>query len=146
MDLLFIGGTGIISSGCVQLALERGHAVTLLNRGRSAPAPVGCRQLIADIRDIGAARSVLGDADFDVVVDFVAFEPAHLELDLELFRDRCGQFVFISSASAYQTPRHGCRSQRKRPWTTRIGTTRGRRSPAKNACARRWRVAFPPRS
>ncbi|MGD8359289.1 MAG: NAD-dependent epimerase/dehydratase family protein, partial [Lysobacterales bacterium] len=104
MDLLFIGGTGIISSGCVQLALERGHAVTLLNRGRSAPAPVGCRQLIADIRDIGAARSVLGDADFDVVVDFVAFEPAHLELDLELFRDRCGQFVFISSASAYQTP------------------------------------------
>ena len=104
MDLLFIGGTGIISSGCVQLALERGHEVTLLNRGRSAPAPVGCRQLTADIRDLGAARAVLGDAGFDAVVDFVAFEPTHLESDLELFRDRCGQFVFISSASAYQTP------------------------------------------
>ena len=104
MDILLIGGTGIISSGCVQLALERGHSVTLLNRGRTSPTPVGCRQLTADIRDVAAARAALAGGEFDAVVDFVAFEPAHIESDLELFDGRCGRFVFISSASAYQTP------------------------------------------
>ena len=104
MDVLFIGGTGIISSGCVQVALERGFSVTLLNRGRSAPAPNGCRQLKADIRDAAAAREALSRAQFDAVVDFVAFEPAHIEADLALFEGRCGQLVFIGSASAYQKP------------------------------------------
>jgi nucleoside-diphosphate-sugar epimerase len=104
MNILFIGGTGIISSGCVRAALERGWSVTLLNRGQTAAAPPGCRQLVADIRDPAAARAALGDREFDAVVNWVAFEPAHVETDLELFRDRTGQWVFISSASAYQTP------------------------------------------
>lgn len=104
MKILFIGGTGIISSGCVQVALERGLSVTLLNRGRSGPAIEGCRQLTADVRDPQQARAALGDLEFDAVIDFVAFEPAHIENDIELFRGRCRQLVFISSASAYQTP------------------------------------------
>jgi nucleoside-diphosphate-sugar epimerase len=104
MNVLFIGGTGIISSGCVRVALERGWSVTLLNRGKTAPVPAGCRHLAADIRNPGQARAALGSRDFDAVVDWVAFEPAHVETDLDLFRDRTGQLVFISSASAYQTP------------------------------------------
>lgn len=104
MEILFIGGTGIISSGCVAVALERGLSVTVLNRGRTASLPDGCRHLAADIRDARQARAALGDREFDAVVDFVAFEPAHVETDLELFGGRTGQLVFISSASAYQTP------------------------------------------
>jgi nucleoside-diphosphate-sugar epimerase len=103
MKTLFIGGTGIISSGCVQAALQRGWSVTLLNRGSTA-APAGCRHLAADIRNPAQARAALGGLEFDAVVDWVAFEPAHVETDLELFRARTGQLVFISSASAYQTP------------------------------------------
>jgi nucleoside-diphosphate-sugar epimerase len=104
MNILFIGGTGIISSGCVRVALERGWSLTLLNRGRTGPAPEGCQHLVADVRNIEQARTALGDREFDAVVDWVAFEPAHVEADLDLFRDRTGQLVFISSASAYQTP------------------------------------------
>ena len=104
MNILFIGGTGIISSGCVQAALERGWSVTLLNRGRTATAPRGCQQLVADIRDPAGTRKALGNRDYDAVVNWVAFEPAHIETDLELFRDRTGHWLFISSASAYETP------------------------------------------
>jgi nucleoside-diphosphate-sugar epimerase len=104
MNLLFIGGTGIISSGCAAVALERGLEVTLLNRGRRAAVPAGCRHLRADIRDPEQARRALEGLAFDAVVDFVAFEPAHVETDLALFRGRCSHYVFISSASAYQTP------------------------------------------
>ena len=104
MKLLFIGGTGIISKACVQLALERGWDVSLLNRGQTAPAPRGCRHYRADIRDPEQAKAVLKNTVFDAVVDWVAFEPAHIETDLVLFRDSTGQLVFISSASAYQTP------------------------------------------
>jgi nucleoside-diphosphate-sugar epimerase len=104
MKLLFIGGTGIISSGCVAVALERGLDVTLLNRGQRAVLPEGCRHLRADIRDPDQARRALDGQAFDAVVDFVAFEPAHVETDLDLFRGCCGQLVFIGSASAYQTP------------------------------------------
>jgi nucleoside-diphosphate-sugar epimerase len=102
---LFIGGTGNISSACVELALSRGIEVTLLNRGTSGrPVPNGAQVLTADIRDPQAAQAALGSRSFDVVAEFVAFTPAHIETDLELFRGRTGQYIFISSASAYQTP------------------------------------------
>ncbi len=104
MNLLFIGGTGIISSGCVQKALERGWSVTLLNRGHSAPNPPGCGHLVADIRRPDTVSAALNGREFDAVVDWVAFEPAHVETDLELFGGRTGQLLFISSASIYQTP------------------------------------------
>lgn len=106
MKLLFIGGTGVISSACSRLAVERGHDLYLLNRGTTSarPAPAAAQVLRGDIRDPASARAALKDQAFDVVVDWVAFTPAHVETDLELFRGRTGQYVFISSASAYQTP------------------------------------------
>ncbi len=103
--ILFIGGTGIISSACSRLALERGLDLYLLNRGQSVrPIPEGARVLNGDIRDPASARAALVSHDFDAVVDWVAYTPEHIETDLNLFRGRAGQYVFISSASAYQTP------------------------------------------
>ncbi|HUM49579.1 MAG TPA: SDR family oxidoreductase [Anaerolineaceae bacterium] len=105
MKALFIGGTGNISSACVELALSRGIDVTLLNRGTSGRSvPNGAQILTADIRDPQSVRAALGSRSFDVVAEFVAFTPEHIETDLELFRGRTGQYIFISSASAYQTP------------------------------------------
>ena len=105
MKVLFIGGTGTISSACSQLALERGIELYLLNRGQSVrPAPAGAQILRGDIREPASARKALGGLTFDAVVDWIVFTPDHIEADLELFRGRTGQYVFISSASAYQTP------------------------------------------
>lgn len=105
MKVLFIGGTGIISSACSQLAVERGIELTLLNRGRSKRAvPDGAGVLQADIRDVSSVSQALEGKSFDVVVDWIAFTPEHIETDLALFRGRAGQYIFISSASAYQTP------------------------------------------
>jgi nucleoside-diphosphate-sugar epimerase len=105
MRVLFIGGTGVISSACSQLAVERGLELTLLNRGRSArPVPEGVKVIQADVRDRQAAREALGALEFEAVVNWIAFEPAHVEADLEMFKGWIGQYIFISSASAYQTP------------------------------------------
>lgn len=105
MKVLFIGGTGIISSACAELALARGVELTLLNRGQSSrPIPPGAELLRGDIRDKEGVQVLLNGRSFDVVVDWVAFTPAHIETDIDLFEDRTGQYVFISSASAYQTP------------------------------------------
>lgn len=106
LKVLFIGGTGIISSACATRAVEAGIDLTILNRGNTTtrPLPAGAEVLRADIRDPESARDALGDRDFDVVADFVAFVPDHVRTDLGLFAGRTGQYVFISSASAYQTP------------------------------------------
>jgi nucleoside-diphosphate-sugar epimerase len=103
MKILFIGGTGTISSACAQLAVQRGFELTLLNRGRQ-PACPGARQIVADISDPAAAAAALGQERWDVVVDYIAFTPAQVEERIALFRGRTGQFIFISSASAYQKP------------------------------------------
>ncbi|HEX3791679.1 MAG TPA: NAD-dependent epimerase/dehydratase family protein [Pseudonocardiaceae bacterium] len=104
--VLFVGGTGIISSACCRRALSVGIELHVLNRGASTIRPVtaGTHEHRADIRDADAVRAALGDLDFDAVVNFVAFTPEHIQADLELFRGRTKQYVFISSASAYQTP------------------------------------------
>lgn len=106
MKILFIGGTGIISSACSQLAIERGHELYLLNRGQTTkrPVPQGVHVLHGDIRDRASAHAAVGEHTFDVVVDWIVFTPDHIEIDLDLFRGRTGQYVFISSASVYQTP------------------------------------------
>lgn len=105
MKVLFIGGTGIISSASTQLAIERGVELYLLNRGESSrPTPDGAHVLTGDIRDPASVTAALGDHEFDAVVDWVAFTPEHIETDLKLFAGRTRQYVFISSASAYQTP------------------------------------------
>jgi len=104
MRVLFIGGTGIISTACTRLAIERGIDLTLLTRGRRAPVVAGVKALAADIEDRDAAVRALGDATFDAVVDWIAYEPAHVERDIALFRGRTRHYIFISSASAYQKP------------------------------------------
>jgi len=105
MKVLFIGGTGIISTACARLALDRGIDLTLLNRGRrTVPLPAGAKTLTADIDDAVAVSQALAGASFDAVVDWIAFEPAHVERDIALFRGRTRQYIFISSASAYQKP------------------------------------------
>ncbi len=105
MKLLFVGGTGIISSACTELALERGMELHLLCRGQSPrPVPEGAIVHHADIRDPARVRAALGDLSFDAVVNFVAFVPEHIASDIELFRDRTRQYVFISSASVYRKP------------------------------------------
>ena len=103
---LFIGGTGVISSACVARALEKGHDVTVVNRGSSGlrPLPEGVEVLHADIRDPESVHAVLGERSFDVAAEFLAFAPEHIRTDFYLFEGRVGQYVFISSASAYQTP------------------------------------------
>ena len=102
MKILFLGGTGIISTACSRLAIERGFDVTLLNRSRRE-SPDGAHQLTADIGDPSIAAA-LGDRHWDAVVDFIAFDPAAIEQRLALFRGKTGQYVFISTASAYQKP------------------------------------------
>ncbi|NYE19787.1 NAD-dependent epimerase/dehydratase family protein [Microbacterium immunditiarum] len=103
--ILFIGGTGTISAACVARAAAIGHDVTVLNRGTGRrPLPDGIRVLRADVRDAASVRSAIGDESFDVVCEFLAFTPDHVRADLELFEGRTGQYVFISSASAYDTP------------------------------------------
>lgn len=108
MKVLFIGGTGIISSACSQLALEHNFELYLLNRGKSfRPTPAGAQVIYADIRDPESTRNALKDMEFDAVVDWIAFVPEQVQADLDLFRGRTGQYVFISSASAYQKPLSG---------------------------------------
>jgi nucleoside-diphosphate-sugar epimerase len=103
MRILFIGGSGVISTACTQLAVRRGFHVTLLNRARR-PALPGTHQITADIADPTAAAEAMGKQNWEVVVDFIAFTPTDIEQRLALLRGRTGQYVFISSASAYQKP------------------------------------------
>jgi nucleoside-diphosphate-sugar epimerase len=105
MRVLFIGGTGIISTACTRLAAQRGIDLTLLTRGQHAvDLPEGVHTITADIDDPAAASRALENVSFDAVVDWIAFTPAHVERDLALFRGRTRQYIFISSASAYQKP------------------------------------------
>ena len=105
MKVLFIGGTGIISSACSPLAISKGIDLYLLNRGKSHRGiPAGAKVLSGDIRDRSSAEAALAGHTWDAVVDWIAFTPEHIQNDLDLFEGNTGQFVFISSASAYQTP------------------------------------------
>jgi nucleoside-diphosphate-sugar epimerase len=105
MKVLFIGGTGIISTACTRLALQRGISLTLLTRGQHRTEyPNGAETVHADISDAPAVSRALGDRQFDAIVNWIAFTSADIERDLELFRRRTRQYIFISSASAYQKP------------------------------------------
>ena len=111
MRVLFIGGTGLISSAASPLVIERGHALTLVNRGTSpkGAAPAGATVIHADAHDPEALRAALradvaANGRYDAVVQWICFSPEHLAEDIETFADLTDQYVFISSASAYQTP------------------------------------------
>lgn len=103
MKILFIGGTGIISTACAELGVQRGMDITLLNRGKRKTIP-GTKQIITDISDVAATKDALGDTRWDVVVDFISFLPEDLEKRLDIFRGKTNQFIFISTAAAYQKP------------------------------------------
>ena len=104
--ILFIGGTGVISRAVVERCLDLGHEVTVLNRGSTTlrPVPDHVESLTADVRDEDAVDAALGTREFDVVADFLSFTPDHVGGWVDRFAGRTGQYLFVSSASAYQTP------------------------------------------
>lgn len=105
MKILIIGGTGNISSYCVELAVAQGHDVFVLNRGlRDCALPKEVKIICCDVRDEKATHSKLDDMFFDVVADFIAFTPSHVETDLLLFSGKCNQFIFISTTTVYHKP------------------------------------------
>ena len=103
MKALFIGGTGTISTDVVALALARGWEITLLNRG-TKKMPAGVRSIIADIQDEKAVADAIAADHFDVVAQFIGYTAADVERDIRLFRQKTKQYIYISSASAYQKP------------------------------------------
>jgi nucleoside-diphosphate-sugar epimerase len=104
MKVLFIGGTGNISIAVTQLLLEKNIDLFLLNRGISGIAPPRATSLHLDIEDLGAVSRLLQNHQWDVVVNWIAYTPAQIQRDLTLFQGKTRQYVFISSASAYQKP------------------------------------------
>ncbi len=103
MKILFIGGSGVISRAATQQTIAAGHELWLLNRGKRRPID-GARSLVADMADVAGVRAALRGHTWDVVVQWIAFAPADIRRDLELFRDSTRQYFFISSASVYQKP------------------------------------------
>jgi len=105
MRALFIGGTGIISTAITKLFSEMGGELYLLNRGnRNSQLPENVKCIQADINDEAAVKEFLADLSFDVVADFIAFTEEHVKRDYRLFSEKTKQYIFISSASAYQKP------------------------------------------
>jgi nucleoside-diphosphate-sugar epimerase len=104
MKVLFIGGTGNISTASSRLAVQRGIDLHLLNRGRRGVDIPGATSIVADISKPDEVRAALGDQTFDVVVNWIAFTPDEVQRDIELFAGKTRQYIFISSASAYQSP------------------------------------------
>lgn len=105
MHVLMIGGTGTISRYVVNRCLEVGIKVTLLNRGNHLDQiPEGVNVLIGDIKDHDQVKSLLENQYFDTVIDFIAFTVDDVKRDVDLFSNKCDQYIFISSASAYKKP------------------------------------------
>jgi len=104
MKVLYIGGTGEISHACVAEALRAGHQVTVFNRGlREQVLPAGVKSIVGDFSDDATYRS-LASHQFDVVCQFLAFTPEHVQRDIDVFQASCAQYIFISTASAYEKP------------------------------------------
>jgi nucleoside-diphosphate-sugar epimerase len=104
MRVLYIGGSGEISFDCIHESVRRGDEVTVFNRGRNnAGLPPECRFVTGDVED-DASYGRLAEERFDVVCQFRLFTPEAIRRDIGIFAGRCGQYVFISSASAYAKP------------------------------------------
>jgi len=106
MKALFIGGTGTISMAISKLLLEKGWELYLINRGNrnNDPRLKGAHFITVDINDEKAAAEKLAGMQFDVACDFIGFVPPQLERDYRLLKGKVRQFMYISSASAYQKP------------------------------------------
>lgn len=102
MKVLFIGGTGLISEAVSKLAVEKGIELYLFNRGNHVDSiPHGAHVITGNIRDAKAAKEILGNYSFDVVVNWVAFTPEQVKVDLEIFQGKTNQYIFISSTAVY---------------------------------------------
>jgi nucleoside-diphosphate-sugar epimerase len=104
MRILFIGGTGTISTAISRRVMEEGHELYLLNRGNRNGVLANVREIRCDIGDEMDAAAKLRDLSFDVVADFIAFRADQADRDYRLFKDKTKQYIFISTASAYQKP------------------------------------------
>ena len=105
MKILFIGGTGNISIACTRLALEKGYEVYHLNRGKTEnPFGDSVKSILADVNDRQSISKAIQGQNFDVVANFIAFIPEDVRRDFEIFQNKTGQYIFISSASVYQKP------------------------------------------
>ena len=104
MRVLFIGGTGNISTAVSRRAIELGIDLHLLTRGHHVVELPAAHRMTLDIEDRRQAADALRDQHWDAVVNWIAFEPRDIERDLELFTGRTAQYVFISSAAVYQKP------------------------------------------
>lgn len=105
MRILIIGGTGTISSAITRQLAASGQDLWLLNRGtRKQEVPAGVKQIVADISNEEEVKRLLGDVQFDAVCEFIGFVPEQVERDIRLFKGRTRQYVYISSASAYNKP------------------------------------------
>jgi len=105
MRILIIGGTGTISSAITRQLAASGHDLWLLNRGnRKNEVPTGVKQIICDINDEAEVLRQIGDTMFDAVCEFIGFLPSQVKRDIRLFKGRTRQYVYISSASAYNKP------------------------------------------
>jgi nucleoside-diphosphate-sugar epimerase len=105
MKILIIGGTGTISSAITRQLAASGHDLWLLNRGtRKNEVPASVKQVICDIDDETEVLRQLGNEQFDAVCEFIGFLPSQVERDIRLFKGRTRQYVYISSASAYNKP------------------------------------------
>ena len=139
LKVLFVGGSGQISSACSRRAVDLGIDLYVLNRGRTSarPLPAEAHRLEGDIRDPASAREAIGDREFDAVVDCVAFTPEHVQA-----RRRPVHAGAPGSTSSSARPRptrrrrRACRSSSRRRCATRSGSTRATRSPARTCwCA-----------
>ncbi len=116
MKVLLIGGTGTISSAITRLLAEKGEEVWLLNRGsRNEELPDNVRIITADINNEAETAEKIKDVNFDAVCEFIGFVPSHIERDYRLFSGKTKQYIYISSASAYQKPLSDCRITESTP-------------------------------
>lgn len=105
MRALLIGGTGTISMAITKLLIEKKWEVYLLNRGsRTSELPEGVKLISADINDEDDVKAKIADMTFDVVGEFIGFVPSQIERDIRLFKGKTRQYIYISSASAYNKP------------------------------------------
>src|SRR5215469_14520670 len=103
MNLLFIGGTGNISTECAAFLHQRGHKILVLSRGNN-PVPSEYSSIVADRKDLAAMRAALKGLQIDVVLNFIGFDIPELQVDYEVFKDSIQQYVFVSSATVYTKP------------------------------------------
>src|SRR5215467_11520715 len=103
MNILFIGGTGNISTECAALLHQRGHKILVLSRGKN-PVPSEYSSVVADRKDLTAMRAALKGIQIDAVLNFIAYDIPELQVDYEVFRNSIQQYVFISSATVYAKP------------------------------------------